>query len=58
MIMLIVMIYFYDYHSSKLNLTTVRKSTANEVVGLLSFLIVWIWDTVNMVLLRRKNGVK
>ena len=51
MIMLIVMIYFYDYHSSKLNLTTVRKSTANEVVGLLSFLIVWIWDTVNMVLL-------
>ena len=37
----------------------VRKSTANEVVvGLLSFLIVWISDSVNMVLLRRKKCVK
>ena len=40
------------YHSSKLRLTKARKSPANEiVVGLLSFLIVWISDTVNMVLL-------
>ena len=40
------------YNSSKLNLTTVRKSTVNEVVvGLLSFLIVWILDTGNMLLL-------
>ena len=61
------------HHSSKLNLTTVRKSPANEVVvALLSFLIVWILDTVNMVLLffqfklkwlytlhaRRKKSVK
>ena len=36
----------------KLNLTTVRKNLVNEVVSwLLSFLIVWILDTVNMVLL-------
>ena len=35
-----------------MNLTTVRRSPANEVaVGLLSFLIVLILDTVNMVLL-------
>ena len=39
------------YDSSKLNLTTVRKSRANEVVGLLSFFIYWILDTLNMVLL-------
>ena len=46
------------YHSNKLNLTTVRKSTAKEVVvGLLSFLIVWISDAVNMVL-RTKKCVK
>ena len=39
------------YHSSKLNLTTIRKGPANEVVvELLSFLVVWISDTVNMVL--------
>ena len=32
--------------------TTVRKCPTNEaVVGLLSFLIVWILDTINMVLL-------
>ena len=35
-----------------MNLTTVRKSPANKVVvELLSFFIVWILDTVNMVLL-------
>ena len=40
------------YQSMKLNLTTVRKNLVNEVVtGLLNFLIVWILDTVNMVLL-------
>ena len=39
-----------------MNLTTVRKSTVNEVlVGLLSFLIASISDTVNMVLLQRKK---
>ena len=43
---------FICHDLSKLNLTTVRKSLANKVVvGLLSFLIVWILDTVNMVLL-------
>ena len=37
---------------SKLNLTRVKKSPAKEaVVGLLSFLIVWISDAINMVLL-------
>ena len=44
-------------HCSKLNLTTVRKSPANEVVvGLLSFLIAWILGTVNMVLLITDNS--
>ena len=38
------------YHLRKLNLPTVRKSPANEVVDrLLIFLIVWILHTVNMV---------
>ena len=37
---------------SKLNQTTIRKSPSKEVlVGLLSFLIVWIPDTINIVLL-------
>ena len=37
---------------SKLNQTKVRKSPSKEVlVGLLSFLIVWISDTINIVLL-------
>ena len=40
------------YHSNKLNLTMVRETLANKVVvGLLSFLIVWISDTINMLLL-------
>ena len=39
------------YHWRKLNLPTVRRSPANEVVDrLLIFLIVWILHTVNMVL--------
>ena len=37
------------YHSSKFNLTTVGETPANKiVVGLLSFLVVWVSDTVNM----------
>ena len=37
---------------SKLNQTKVRKSPSKEVLaGLLSFLIVWISDTINIVLL-------
>ena len=49
--MFIVSLFIY-YDLSKLNLTTVRNSTVNEVVvGLLSFLIVRILDTINMVLL-------
>ena len=49
--MFIVSLFIY-YDLSKLNLTTVRNSTANKVVvGLLSFLIVRILDTINMVLL-------
>ena len=48
--MFIVSLFIY-YDLSKLNLTTVRNSTVNEVVvGLLSFLIVRILDTINMVL--------
>ena len=40
------------YDLSKLNLTALRNSPANEVVvGLLSFLIVRTLDTINMVLL-------
>ena len=43
---------FLCNHSSKLNLTMVRKSPVNDfVVGLISFLTAWILDTVNMVLL-------
>ena len=43
---------FICYDLSKLNLTTLRNSPANEVVvGLLSFLIVRTLDTINMVLL-------
>ena len=47
--------YFYSlficYDLSKLNLTMVRNSPANDVVfGLLSFLSVRILDTVNLVL--------
>ena len=37
------------YHSSKLNLTTVRKSPENELV--VRFLIGWILKTENVVLL-------
>ena len=43
---------FIWYDLSKLNQTTIRNSPVNEVVvELLSFLIVKILDTVNMVLL-------
>ena len=52
-------LYFFElfYHSSKLNLTGVRKSPTNKVVvGLLSFLIVWILDTNNMALLNSHSG--
>ena len=43
---------FLCNHSSKLNLTTVRKSPVSDfVVGLISFPIAWILDTVNKVLL-------
>ena len=46
-------------HWSKLKVTTVRKCPANEaIVGLLSFLIVWILDTINMVLLFFQFGLK
>ena len=47
----IVSLFIY-YDLSKLNQTTVKNSPVNEVVvGLLSFLIVRILDTVNMVVL-------
>ena len=42
-----------SYYSSKLNLRVNElsefKSSVNEVVVCLSFMIVWILDTVNMV---------
>ena len=45
-------IFWLCHHSSKFNVIAERGSPANEVVvELLSFPIVWISDTVNMVLL-------
>ena len=42
-----LLLFWLCYHSSKLNLTTVRKNPVNKfVVGLLSFIVVWILDTV------------
>ena len=44
-------IFYDDYMLGKLNLIVVRKSPAKEaVVGLLSYLTVWISDTINMLL--------
>ena len=46
-----VFIFMLCHHSSKLNLTTIRKNSTNKVaVRLLSFLIVRILVTRNMVL--------